>query len=241
MNDPLDDLLGPTGDDPDVIAVEPKRGRGRPRNDGQPVNSKKIEGVHGPETLDGLDLRSEQIAKGVTATWLARVMRMDVADVKARLAYVTPMTTGNRQAAYDIKTAMGHLVDPVSDIETFIRNMDPKSLPTQLTAPFWQAEKTRLQTLEMASKLWDTDTVLAGYATIFRVLRDDTNLWVDTLDEVDEMTDKQRAVVTQLVDGLLANIYRSLTEFTAENATRSELQFIEERLEEVRQEKARGD
>lgn len=252
MTDPLDDLLGgPPKDDPDVIPVQQKRKRGRPRKDGTEPHSTKVEGVHDSRTVDtrpsepvdglgGPDLRSEQIMKGVTATWLARVMRMDVNDVKVRLAHVTPMTTGNRQAAYDIKTAMGHLVDPVSDIETFIRNMDPKSLPTQLTAAFWTAEKTRFQTLEMAGRLWDTEKVLGGYAQIFRVLRDDTSLWVDTLDEVDEMTDKQRAVVTQLVDGLLSNIYKSLTEFTAENATRSELEFIEDRLEEVKLEKDRG-
>jgi uncharacterized protein YerC len=118
--------------------------------------------------------------------------------------------------------------------------MDPKSLPTQLTSAFWTAEKTRLQTLEMAGQLWNTNTVLTGYAHVFRILRDDTNLWVDTLDEVEEMTDKQRAVVAQLVDGLLSNIHKSLAEFTEENATRSELQFLEERLEEVRMEKERG-
>ena len=242
MTDPLNDLLG-GGADPDVVDVPPKRRRGRPRNDGLPPQTKRVEGVHKTGTVDnlaGVDLRTEQIQKGVTATWLARVMRMDVNDVKARLAHVTPMTTGNRQAAYDIKTAMQHLVDPVADIESFIRNMDPKSLPTQLTSAFWTAEKTRLQTLEMAGQLWNTNTVLTGYAHVFRILRDDTNLWVDTLDEVEEMTDKQRAVVAQLVDGLLSNIHKSLAEFTEENATRSELQFLEERLEEVRMEKERG-
>lgn len=231
------DPITPPATDPDVIDVPPKRPRGRPPKDGGRVNAKKVEGVIDNKSPD---LRTEQVQKGVTASWLARVMRMDVNDVKARLAYVTPMTTGNRQAAYDIKVAMQHLVDPVSDVETFIRNMDPKSLPTQLTAAFWSAEKTRLQTLEMARQLWDTNTVLTGYAHIFRVLRDDTKLWVDTLDEADEMTDKQRAVVSQLVDGLLANVYKSLAKFTEENATRSQLQFLEERLEEVKVERDYG-
>lgn len=223
-----------------VVSVEPPRSRGRPRSDGTPAQSRKPEGV---KVLSGVadaaadgqpDLRTEQILKGVTATWFARVLGMDVNTVKARLKSVTPMGNSYRQAVYDLRTALPHLVDPVTDIESYLRSMDPKLLPTQLTPAFWQAEKARLATMEMAKRLWPTDTVLTGYAAIFRILRDDTKLWLDTIDESTPLTDQQRTTFGQLIDGLLDNIYKALHEHAEKNASYSEIEYLEARLDEVR-------
>ena len=233
-----------TGDG--VVSVKPKRPRGRPRKDKKPPRAKKPEGVRildaamptepyaDTDGAGGPDLRTEQILKGVTATWFARVLRMDVNSVKARLRHVTPMGNSFRQAVYDLKTALPHLVDPVTDIETFLRNMDPKMMPIQLTSSFWQAEKARMVTMEMASRLWPTEVVLTGYAHIFRILRNDTRLWLDTLDEATPLTDKQRETFGQLIDGMMDSIYLKLQEHTKENATRPELEYLEARLEEVK-------
>ena len=221
-----------------VVSLEGPRSRGRPRSDGSPAQPRKPEGVKivsgTVEDSGQPDLRTEQILKGVTATWFARVLNMDVNTVKARLKSVTPMGNSYRQAVYDLRTALPHLVDPVTDIETYLRNMDPKLLPTQLTPAFWQAEKARLATMTMAKKLWPTDTVLVGYAQIFRILRDDTKLWLDTLDEATPLSDQQRAVFGQMIDGMLDSIYKSLREHVEENGTHSEIEYLEARLAEVR-------
>lgn len=232
--------------DDGLVTVPRKRSRGRPPKDSSVgAINQRVEGVFSVSETgaahragneapsDDADLRSDSVRQGVTVTWLANILRMDAANVRRRLAPVTPMVAaGSRgsQSIYDVKTAMPHLVDPIFDAEELLRKMDPKDLPVQLTTDFWRAEKTRLQTLEMAKDLWSTATVVEGYAAIFKILRDDTGLWLDTLDEVKELDDAQRRAISQLVEGLLANIRQSLMEHTEANATRSELQYLETRL-----------
>jgi hypothetical protein len=171
--------------------------------------------------------------KGWSATQISKVLRMDLAQVKRRLAHVTPMSGAKNAAKYDIKTAMPHLVDPVVSVEEYIKGMDPKNLPVQMTEGFWRGEEKRLKTLALAAQLWPTPTVLEGYATIFKIVRDQMALWLDTMDESDAMSDKQRQTAAQLITALQEEIMKELRVFTENNATRSELAFLEGRLDAI--------
>ena len=217
----LDDLLGVP--DPDQTVTSPRRAARLARAQAA---------LAGETAFDPMTL--EHSFKGWSATQFSKVLRMDLAEVKRRLAGVTPMSGAKNAAKYDIKTAMPHLVNPVVNVEDYIKNMDPKHLPTQMTEAFWRGEEKRLKTLELAGQLWATDKVLAGYAIIFKNLRDQMNLWLDTIDESDQMTDIQRRTAAQLITALQEEIMKDLRKYASENTTRSELSFLEDRLNAIR-------
>lgn len=170
--------------------------------------------------------------KGVSSTWLAKVLRMDLAQVKRRLSVVTPMSGAKNQAKYDLKTALPHLVDPVLSIEEYLRHMDPKDLPPKLSAHFWQGQKVRLQAMEAAGQLWSTAQVIEVFGMVFKTLRAQTSLWVDTLEENTEITDEQRTTLGILIDNMNKEILDEMKQFAKENATRSQLEWLETYAEE---------
>ena len=174
------------------------------------------------------ELRLEHVMKGVSATWLAKMMRMDLAEVKRRLSVVTPMSGAKNQAKYDLKTVMPHLVDPITDIEDYLKNLDPKNLPPKLSAAFWAGMKTRLQTMEQAKQLWPTSTVVEAFGEVFKILRSQTSLWADTVDENHSLSEDQRRMLLIMVDSLAGDILGAMKQFAETNATRSEVQWLEE-------------
>ena len=174
------------------------------------------------------ELRLEHVMKGVSATWLAKMMRMDLAEVKRRLSVVTPMSGAKNQAKYDLKTAMPHLVDPITDIEDYLKNLDPKNLPPKLSAAFWSGMKVRLQTMEQAKQLWPTATVIETFGEVFKIIRSQTSLWADTVDENHSLSEDQRRMLLIMVDSLAKDILDAVKKFAEENATRSEVKWLEE-------------
>lgn len=227
MVDDFEDLLGDAADlgEPDEAAeafdarVEARRARREERKQAR-------------EDAGDYDTRLEQVVKGVSATWLSKALRMDLATVKQRLSAVTPMHGAKNQAHYDMKVAMPHLVDPIVDVEEYIRTMDKKNLPPSMTEAFWRGQKVRLEALEKAGQLWSTTRVVEGFGLVFKLLRGQTTLWVDTLDEQEEMSDDQRQLILTLIDALYGDIYSALKDFTEEHATRTELEWLEEYLNE---------
>lgn len=217
--DPLADLLGSTK--PEPAPVSPRRARMQRR-------------AASPPAADNFDpMTLEHAMKGWSATQFSKVLGMDLSEVKRRLADVVPMSGAKNSAKYNIKIAMPHLVNPIMDVEEYIQNMDPKDMPTQMTEAFWRGEEKRLKTMTLASQLWPTATVIEGYASIFKIIRDQINLWLDTVDESEQMTDKQRKTLAQLIASLNKLIVEDLEEFAEKHTTRSQLQFLQERLDAI--------
>lgn len=232
-----------------VFEPEPRVARGRTRKDGATREVKYEEGIFQvneagetareplskpQEPITGApDLSVEFVRRGVSVSWLSGVLGMERLAVTTKLKPVTPMAHHAGQPVYDLRTALPHLLDPIQDIETYIRKMGPEMLPSTVQTEYWRAEKLRLQTLEMARQLWNTDKVLEGYAHIFRIVRDQTSLWLDNLQDVEEMSDEQRGVVGKSIDGLMVSLYNALEEHTTTHGTSAEVAQIEARLAEV--------
>ena len=179
-----------------------------------------------------IDLRLEQVLKGVSATWLSKVLRKDLAQVKQRLAPVTPMSGAKNQAKYDLKTAPPHVVDPVMDVAEYILNMDASKLPPKLSEAYWRGHKNRLDTLEKAKELWPTRKVVESMGEIFKIIRQQSNLWVDTLDDHKEVSEEHRELLRELVYAMNDDIFKAITEYTEEHANRSELEWLEDYVNE---------
>lgn len=216
----FDDLLGdpPDADEPD----EPRKKAGRP------LGSKNLP-KGGASNLSLKMQEVHNVASGVSATWLQRVFRMPRYKLDAALTDCPVLRTAqNGGRIYDIKTAAAFLVEPTTDLEAYIQTIKADQLPEKLRETFWNAKIKEAKYRTMAGELWPTGSVLEVLGDTFKTLKKTTQLWIDTVDEEDELSDAQRALLTVLVDKLQDNMYKALVKQVANKSTESFLSELDD-------------
>lgn len=172
-------------------------------------------------TLDGLDLGL--VAGGVSAAWLGHVFGHDKNTIKKKLARCEVAGKNRGTPLYRIKDAAAWLVPPKVDLMTYIKGLRQQDLPPQLNKDYWGAMRLRQQVLLDAGDLWQTPDVLQVFGEAMLTIKDTVQLWVDEMDRVDGLTDKQRATLTRMSDGLLTEIHEKLVTAPAKKRTSSTL------------------
>ncbi|MGV2479856.1 UNVERIFIED_CONTAM: DUF1441 family protein, partial [Salmonella enterica subsp. enterica serovar Weltevreden] len=110
----------------------------------------------------------EEFFNGMTIPRLAQLFRLDRRTVTEKLRPLRP--TGERRGAptYHVVDAAPYLVDPIVDIEEYLKNIGPSDLPPSLQAQYWNAQNGKLKYKEQAGDLWRTQQVLEVLTGVFR-------------------------------------------------------------------------
>lgn len=163
-----------------------------------------------------------EVNRGVTVPWLCQAFVMGRTTVVAKLAGC-PAIRVNRNGGkiYELKTAAQYLLKPKVSIGTYIRNLDPKDLPERLKREFWAAKLNEQRWRKQAGELWASEDVIAVFGEVFKLIKTKTQLWADTVDGVDTLSDPQREALGDLVNDLLTQIYKSLEDLELGKMTRS--------------------
>lgn len=219
----FDDLLGLPDDGPTLSPYGNKIGR--------PKGSKnKSRGLRLPESDEEhrsrLNLKMQEVhnvASGVPITWLMEVFRMGRSQVQEALRDCPVLRTAqNGGKIYDIKTAAAYLVEPVTDLGTYLTTIDPKRLPQKFQEGYWNARIKEMKARVMAGDLWPTMKVLEVLGDTFQTIKSTVQLWADTVEEMKgEVTPEQRDALVALSDKLLDDIHRELVEKAKHQATES--------------------
>lgn len=188
--------------------VPVKRGPGRPRKERPPVEA-------APPMPDWQDFR-----RPVTVTFLMDVFGMDRRIIKHRLLNLAPI--GNAQGnnpLYDFRQAAAYLVKPVGNLAEQLKSFRVQDLPSHLQAPYWDAMLKRQKYEQVAGNLWRTEDVLDVLGEVFMRIRDSLQLWPETLAESTDLSDEQRAILIQMVDGLQTEIHGKLVDLPKKRQT----------------------
>lgn len=176
-------------------------------------------------------------ARPVTVTFLMNVFKMDRRTVQRRLAELRPIKYGRGNTPeYDFRQAASYLVDPRIDLKKYIATLKPTDLPTYLQDAYWSAALKRQKFEEQAGDLWRTSDVLDVLGDVFQTLKTTIQLFPDAVDRSGELTDKQRATVTELCDQLQQELHAKLVEMPQRRRTGPVVEEIEDDLEEAREE-----
>lgn len=154
--------------------------------------------------------RNELVRVGANIATLADIFDRDIMGVKRVLAkqHIQPNVTDDGKELYPIREVAPFLIDlsAVVDIAEIIKTTSLKKLPPELTKNFWDAANARKKHLEDNGELWRTDAVLEVLVDTFKVLRQSVNQFVDTVSDRTEITDKQRRLIVEMADGLMASM-----------------------------------
>lgn len=189
MADDFDDILG--GDDFEDLPLD------------HPQSPQVITDLHG----------------GVTITFLAQVFGMAKHTVRKRLGDLPPLRRVRNAPIYNFVQACSYLVEPKIDIQEYLKTIRPSELPPALHKDFWDAMNKRQKWAEAAGELWHTEDVMEVFGEVFKLIKSTSQLWVDSLDRVRELTPEQRGALVTAVDGLLDEVHTNLVRMPSESQT----------------------
>lgn len=168
-----------------------------------------------------MSTRSEDDAKlihvGATTKQLSEIFGMSQSTVKSRvIGRVTPARpkgqTEKDPLRYHIADVAPLLCDPKVDIEAILRSMTPAKMPPLLQDAFWKGQKSRLEVEEKMGNLWSTERVVEMLGEAFKPCRMAILMFKEEIEQQEELTASQRALLDQMSDSLLASLHAGLVE-----------------------------
>jgi len=154
----------------------------------------------------------QALCDGVTISDLAHVFHMDRRNVTEKIRNLKPSMLREGHPVYRIDEASRYLMDPLVDIEAYIKQLRPNDLPPLLLKEFWAGQLNKQKFDLNDENLWPTPDVMAVLAKVFKTLKQGVLLFADTIEAQTDLTEKQRRLITQLSDGLLVELHRTLVE-----------------------------
>lgn len=162
---------------------------------------------------------SRMVTLGITIPDLASMYGMSQEDVKEALALVKPIRGKQiRTAVYAMWDAMGALRGTedagvsAEQIADYISKMKPSQLPVGLQDAFWSAQIKRQKFEEERNDLWRTPAVMKVISELLRVARQSMTLMVDNVDQQTALTPRQREIIRNIGDSVLADMREKVIE-----------------------------
>lgn len=158
------------------------------------------------------DLETEaMIFQGCNITQLGKIFQMERRDITPKIIDVAPVGQRGGYDIYAIHEVAPHLVKPLYDVENYLRRMNFKDLPKELSKEFWNGQRAKQEYDIRAGNLWPTDTVIDLFGQAIKTLRMTMLLVPDTLARQAGLTEEQRQVVQSCIDGALNDLADNLS------------------------------
>lgn len=164
---------------------------------------------------NSLDQESQvMLYDGLNLTQLALVLEMDHKLIREKLVQgqVAPVGTRNGAEIYKLKDVCPWVVKPGYDIAEYIRTMHHSELPKMLTKEFWAGQRSKQEYELKAGDLWPTAKVIEKMGEVFKLVKMSALLTVDTVERSVELTDKQRNIIKNIMDGMLSDLASTIQE-----------------------------
>lgn len=181
-------------------------------------------------------LRMTGAMQGVTVYWLSQVFGLTPETVRKRLADVTPESVSGKSNRYRVKDAAEVLVDPKIDIESYMKRMRPGDLPSSLQKEIWDARLKRQKWEAMAGDLWHTNDVMEVLSDVFSIIKSTIQLWPDTVERTEGLTDEQRELLVVMGDTLQDEVYQGIKKMAENKSTKSVLYDLDKEAVEEEEE-----
>lgn len=176
----------------------------------------------GAKVLD--DEGRSMIYDGCSLSQLGTIFGIDNRDIARRIQGVQSCGTRMGYPIYRIRDVAPFLVPPdARDVSEAIKRMSPRDLPPTLAKEYWTAQQARLRFEEEQGDLWRTGDVMETFGEVFKTARMSILLMRDRVERETDLTDHQRDILQQLIDGTLNELADSLIEkFKHERNDRTE-------------------
>lgn len=148
------------------------------------------------------------IYNGLNLSELGRLFHMDHRVLVEKLTKGGVEPSGKRGSAntYLVHEVAPHLVKPIYDIEQYMRTMNHAELPKMVTKEYWNGQLAKQTFLEREGDLWDTAAIVTAVGELLKLVKMNANLMVDAVERSTELSDRQKAIIRGLTDGMLGDV-----------------------------------
>jgi len=162
--------------------------------------------------------------EGCSLSQLSTIFDLDNREIARKLHGLSPCGERMGYPIYKLAEAAPYLVPPNKrDVTEAVKRMSPKDLPPALTKEFWAGQHARLKFEEDQGDVWRTADVIETFSEVFKTLRMSILLMRDQVERQTELSDAQRDIIQDLIDGVLNELAESLTKrFKHEPSQRSD-------------------
>ncbi len=174
---------------------------------------------HGNQLMD--EDSSAMIYQGVSVTQACTIFGMDSRDLRAKIeGRVKPCGTRRNNPIYQIREIAPYLVKPPYDLDEFIQRMSIADLPPILRKEYWAGLRSRQLYEKEAAELWPTADIVDMVSTLFKTLRMSMLLTRESVERETELTDRQRSIITKIIDNALENAHAEIVKVFAEHESK---------------------
>lgn len=177
------------------------------------TTTSKPEAAVGKRRSNAPDADTEaMIFQGCNITQLAKLFRMERRDITPKIIDVAPIGTRGGYPIYAVHEVAPYLVKPMYDVETYLRRMNFKDLPKELSKEFWNGQRAKQDFDIKAGNLWETEKVVEKFGDAVKTLRMSMLLIPDTLTRTAGLNESQRNAVQSSIDGILNDLATALVD-----------------------------
>lgn len=150
--------------------------------------------------------------EGASVSQLGKLFGMDNRTVSSKIAALEPCGRRAGFPIFSVKEAAPFLVETQLDVDqievviNYVRKLNHTNLPKMLTKEFWAAMTAKQRFEENAGDLWRTEKVLEVYGDLVKAIRMPLVLAIDTVGGEVELTERQRTIMTAIIDNLLGEL-----------------------------------
>lgn len=151
--------------------------------------------------------------QGANMSQLSTLFKADDRVLKEKMYGIKPV--GKRSghdiyAVHEVAARMGKLT--VAQVDAAMKRLNHADLPKLLTKEYWAGKRSRQAFERDEGDLWKTSEIITHVGEMVKSLNMELNLLTDAIERQVEMTDRQRAIATQLIEGAKVNMLKALAE-----------------------------
>lgn len=173
----------------------------------------------GPKPVEA----EEVIYQGASMSQICAIFGMDSRDVKTKInGQVKPIGMRRGFPIFSIKEVAPYLVSPPYDLDEFIQRMNIADLPPILRKEYWAGLRSRQLYEKEAAELWPTTDVVDMVSELFKTLRMALLLARENVERETELSDRQRAIITSIIDNALEDAHAKIVSHFSKTESNSE-------------------
>lgn len=151
--------------------------------------------------------------EGMNLSEMSVAFGMDHRVLVEKIHGIKPSGVRNGANVWKIKDVYSALWRPnVEQIDAAMHRLNPADLPKMLTKEYWAGLRSRQEYKLRDGDLWPTVKVVTEVSELLKLVKMQALLTADAVERQTELSDKQRAIIKGLMDGMLHDLHKAVTE-----------------------------
>lgn len=165
---------------------------------------------------------SSILYEGANMSQMSILFKVDDRILKERMHGIQPIGKRFNAPIYDVAEVAGRMARLTEEqVDKAMMRLNAANLPKMVTKEYWAGKRSR-QAYEVAERdLWQTTEVVTVLGEVLKKVKMSAQLMIDAVERTTELSDKQREIIKEQTDGMLMDIYSSITESTTKNVKTS--------------------